>query len=665
MVSKIINEWLEKGLSESTKEELQQEKISLPVITNDEGDIRTPKPLFPLLLEDNELQPDFLPEYLAKLEQKFRRRPSINLDKYFRTENLDKNREISEENRTFIEYDRKSIFLSRVIFNLFERPDSSVPKGSKEYPKVLERNELYQNALERHKKFPEIFIDQHMQTDVIDQVEKQMETIPMLLENKKSMINAYLLKQHYVRNEMKVKRPPKTFLEFFDNKTKFGDYKDFLVNITHHPKILSRFQEALYITEKSINYNTYKNSILEYNGCGTKPSVLNNEQSESESEESFKDGKNAKTVKQADIKYHLSFYFEKMSKDYMVTCIECSPINPSIFIVGHGVSPCRETDHDPRGMVLCWNIHKCGYPEKAFFTEEIVTCLQFSRSKPYLVVVGMRYGLISLFDLRKFEKLSSVNNYSSKVRPIGAIQSIQWVKRKYDVGKELEVILSASMDGMICTWTSGRILDGSIMRYIKRAGSLSKEQQTMLVDTVAGMCMQFQEDSDEIFIVGTIEGQALQVDINDPDSYACIYDCHNGPLYDLQWSPLVKTIFMTTGTDRYIHIWQIGRSKPSKSLTLEETAYKISWSFLKSTLFAAMCSTKILVFDLSVNLHKEIAGYTARENIEFTFLHFCRQNNWLLVGQSDGTVDLCQLINIPELHIEQTTALKNTFHSDY
>lgn len=667
MVSRIINYWLEEGFVVSTKNtnEVTQEKSLIPTIKNENGIIRTPKPLFTSFLEKSKLDPDFLPQNLETIKNKFLHAANINFDNY--VSQIDKNakgQEIEdlELEQIHIDYDRKNIFLSRVMFNLFEMPDSSVAKGSLQYPKVLEKNEFYQRALERHQKFPEDFREKCLQTDFIDSIEKQIETIPMIIKNKSCMVNNYVMTRHYDRQEMKIKPPPKTFKEFCRAKIKFHDYDDFLENIENSPDILFRFKEALYVTEKTLNYNTHQKSILEYNGCKT--DVQTNELSVHGNAEELIDEKKSEIVEHFDIEFHLRFQADKMKNDYLVTCMEFSPINQSIFVVGYGVSRLDEMDHNIRGMVLSWNIHKCGYPEKIYHTDEIVTCLEFSRNEPHLVAVGMRYGLIAIVDLQTSDLFPSVNNYSSKVKPSGTIKSVRWVRKKYAMGKEMEVLLSVSIDGIICCWSYGRILDGHIIRTIKRGGNTAEEQRMVLATDAAGMCMQIKPHNSETFIVGTIEGQTLQADINDPESYTYSYNCHNGPLYDLQWSPIVPDVFMTCGTDRFVHIWQVGNTKPSKSLPLEDVVLKVAWSCVKSTLFAAMCAKIILLFDLSINLHKQVAEFSSSNGLTFRSIAFCPKNNWFLVGQSDGATELHEIVDIPSLKNNQEEALRNIFLSD-
>lgn len=664
MSGKITNGRLQKAFSfsEDIKSEVRRKDSSNPAHHNGKG---TPMPLYASFKEGIELEPDFLPQYFDMCEKNFFQANILDLNKYISevgSGDTLQEQESEELKFIYIEYDRKDIYLSRVIFNLFEMPDSSVAKGSAPYFNVLERNESYQKALEKREKCPENYIEKTLQTDFIDSMEKQIETIPILIENKKCMVNNYLMEKHYERSEIKVKPPPQTFEQFGISKTRFHDYSEFLNSIETFPDILSRVQKSLYVIEKTLNYNSFKNSVLEYNSSNVDlPDIVAFMGADIEGVSSEKI---SVATEGYNIKNHLRFHLEKM-KNYQVTCIECSPVNPSIFVVGYGASKYNETNCNPRGMVLCWNIHKCGYPEKIYHTEEIVTSLEFSRVKPYLVAVGMRYGLIAVFDLRRSMLFSSLNNYSSNVKPLSSIQNIRWMKRKYAMDKEIEVLLSVSMDGIIICWSLGKMLNGRTVRGVKRGENTTGGKNVMIAVDAAGMCMQVKPDDDNIFLVGTAEGQALQADINDPDSYTFFYDCHNGPLYDLKWSPLVPGVFMTCGTDHFIHILQTGRKKPAKSLVLKEVALNVTWSCIKSTLFAAMCKNKVLIFDLSINLHKEIADLSpTKPDLSFTSATFCPKNDWFLVGQSDGIIELYELVDIPPLTVSQEAALKSTFLSE-
>ncbi|GIX97083.1 WD repeat-containing protein 78 [Caerostris extrusa] len=160
----------------------------------------------------------------------------------------------------------------------------------------------------------------------------------------------------------------------------------------------------------------------------------------------------------------------------------------------------------------------------------------------------------------------SSDSKALKENPIGAITSVRWIRKKYSLGKKnRNLFLAVSMDGLLTSYSLGTTLTGNILRTVKRGIDLSKEQRNLILATdAAGMCLQVNPDNTNVFIVGTIEGQALQCEFNDPEDYIQVYDCHYGPTYDIQWSPIVNDVFMTCGADRRVILRDFRKQKRLK-----------------------------------------------------------------------------------------------------
>ncbi|GFV97298.1 WD repeat-containing protein 78 [Trichonephila clavipes] len=670
-IKEIVLEWLEDGFlctEDARKRKVSDESSLIPSVTNDTGEILTPKPLFPIYLEEDiQLESNFLVEYLEVIENILQKGKDKLKDQSSDLKNkgsMQISSDVNHKKCVPIEYERKNIFLSRVVFSVFDIPDSLVTKTSPQYEKVLQRNDLYKKAFDLHREFPEFFQDQNTQEGYTETDSKSIETTPIILKNGATLVNSYKMKEHYDEKEVFVKPPPKTFLEYISSRTKFRNYKEFLEKIPEHPSILSRIRNSLYVMEKSLNYNTYKKSFLSYNDYKTDLEHLLQSPGKIEpkntSESDPKDLEES-TGKQSNIglKHHLQFTLPSLQNDYRVTCIECNSKNPSIFISGYGVLRTKEMDISPRGIVLCWNIHKCEYPERIYHTEEAVECVEFSKSQPYLIAVGMRYGLVTVFDLRNTSSRSSVNNRHSNARPTGTIMNVRWIRKKYSLGADMELLLTVSFDGLLTSWNLGKTLKGSVLRSIKRGENLNKEQRRFfLASDAAGMCLQLKPDDSNSFVVGTIEGQALLGEFNDPEDYTRVYNCHNGPLYDIQWSPVVNDIFMTCGVDRRLIIWDIHRTMLSKTIFLQDSALRLALSNVKSTLFVVLTKKVIYVYDLAVHLHRPLIELQAKEDQCFTCAVFCSKNDWILVGVSNGDINLYELTDVDEPSEDQSKILR-------
>ncbi|KAG8190192.1 hypothetical protein JTE90_011916 [Oedothorax gibbosus] len=672
---KLIEDWLEEGFLrfETSYEKVSEESSLVPYLKNDEGQNITPRPLYPTFVVDVELDPNFLVEYFEVIERALPKakehvNKKVTKDKYVKTSGIIKSSLVGKENIiSSIDYKRNSIFLSKVIFSTYELPDILVPKTSPQYDAVLTRNDLYKHSLSLRQSHPSDILDQSTLVGYAESEDKIAQTTPILFEEKECLVNSFLMKAHYSRPEFATKTPLKSFTEYMNAKIKFQNYKDFIFNVSERPDFLINLKRSLYVLEKSLNYNTYKNTLLSYNNCKSDLEDMiqrHNCDIPSKVSSSSNDSTQLTRVK---LKHHLEFHLSE-TKDYRVTCVECNPKNSSIFISGYGVQSGNEMSKNPRGMVLCWNIHKCEYPEKIYHTEEAVTCVSFSNLQPFLVAVGMRYGLIDVYDLRTSFLKPCGSNRSSKERPTGTIVSIKWKTKSHSLKNDIEVLLSISTDGVITTWSQGKTLEGDVFKKTTRGTNndqTEKHRQLLLASDATGTCLQMKPVDPNIVQFGTMEGQVLKVSSESPEDYMQVFECHNGPTYDLQWSPLVEDVFVTSGGDNKIRIWETGRTKSSKTIALPETVTRLALSNMKSTVFVGLSKQALFVFDLSLDMHKPVLVFKAREFASFTCAVFCPRNNWILVGDSGGFISLYELTDVPESVRNQSESLKNTFLPEY
>ncbi|XP_015910933.2 dynein axonemal intermediate chain 4-like [Parasteatoda tepidariorum] len=657
MMKEVIYSWLEEGFSKydkSLEDDKKQEHTVFPLLISEIGVKITPNPLFSVYLGETELDSSFLTEYLDTIQDSLRQGKKRSEGTHSTIENIDRSQSSAiKKNKIEIDYERKNIFLSSKIIPLFEIADTYISNWSPEYQNVFSKNNNYKQALDYCQKFPSNFQDKSTLIGTVDVSVKQIETTPIILEDKSFLVNAYLMGKHYSRKELYVKPTPKTFQQYIESRTTFRDFREFHHKLPENLEILKRMKTKLYVIEKALNYNTNEKTIVSFSSS-VDPSELSSALETKQSE--------CSTISQVTARQCLEFYLPTLKNKYSVTCIESNPLNPSIFVCGYSTLSDEETEHEARGIVLCWTINKCGYPERIYYLEEAVTSIDISESKPYLIAVGMRYGLVAVIDLQQSDNTSYVTNRSSKDRPVGTIKSIRWMLKRYSLNETVEILLAVSVDGFVTSWKYRKDLEGNVLTTIKKELSEQKaNKQFHISNATLCMCMHPNPDNDDIFAVGTIEGKVFILNLNNPDDHITIKNCHFGSVNDIKWSPLAKNVFFTCSTDRYLHIWELDKTKPSKTLILPDNILSMSLSSINSTLFSAITKHRLYIYDLSTDLHKPIVEVGSKENA-FTALKFCPYNDWLFVGQSDGKVVLFEVTHtVSKLRAIESDILRNIF----
>ena len=68
-------------------------------------------------------------------------------------------------------------------------------------------------------------------------------------------------------------------------------------------------------------------------------------------------------------------------------------------------------------------------------------------------------------------------------------------------------------------------------------------------------CIAFKPDDDTIFLVGTDEGLVYKCTTEYSSKFLNTYQAHDTPVYNIVWNTYVPSIFMTSGAEWHVKIW--------------------------------------------------------------------------------------------------------------
>lgn len=191
-----------------------------------------------------------------------------------------------------------------------------------------------------------------------------------------------------------------------------------------------------------------------------------------------------------------------------VTSIQWNPKYPDLFAVGYG-----SYDFLKRvtGLICCYTIKNPIWPEYQFQTESDVMCLDFHPLHPALIAVGLYDGTVMVFDIRI--KGNSKPIYMSTVRTNKHTDPVWQVKWNIDESIKDLNFYSISSDGRVTNWTLMKNkLEAEEVVKLKlvideNKGLVENKKEQFLYGLAGGMCFDFNQFQDHLFLVGTEEGK--------------------------------------------------------------------------------------------------------------------------------------------------------------
>ncbi|XP_077424536.1 dynein axonemal intermediate chain 4 [Vanacampus margaritifer] len=368
------------------------------------------------------------------------------------------------------------------------------------------------------------------------------------------------------------------------------------------------------------------------------------EEKEEEEEEEEEEEKEEDAVKPS---LELLWIFScELTKGWNITCMAWNKKNPDLLAVGYG-------DYRPgkKGLICCWSIKNLSWPERLYHCHSGITAVDFSANNPDKMAVGMHDGTVAIFSVRNRESRTFLtSSIDCKKRHVHPVWHVTWVKQEMTLSEEdvVESVVSVSEDGRVLKWLlCSHGLDGvgmlelrRIQDGIKKAEGNKTKREGILVSTATpGLCLDFQPTDHSIYLAGTSEGVIHKCSVSNNHHYLALYQKHLCPVNHVQWSPFSPDVFLSGSADWTIQLWKEDCLTPAMGFTsIQSPVLSIRWSPLWPSVFAAIKSEQLEIWDLNASMLDPVIVEPAPRGINLTSMLFARGSDCILVGDSSGQV---------------------------
>ena len=143
----------------------------------------------------------------------------------------------------------------------------------------------------------------------------------------------------------------------------------------------------------------------------------------------------------------------ELTRGRSVTFISFNKHNEDIICISYG--ECKTNPNSSPGLVLCWSLKNPEWPERIYKSSSPVSAIDFSRSNSNLLAVGYVDGRIAIYDVRRKESASVLDNVGLLGKHRETVWELKWVEQERIRGDEQsrgENLVSISTDGRVTQW---------------------------------------------------------------------------------------------------------------------------------------------------------------------------------------------------------------------
>ena len=119
----------------------------------------------------------------------------------------------------------------------------------------------------------------------------------------------------------------------------------------------------------------------------------------------------------------------------------------------------------------------------------------------------------------------------------------------------------------------------------------------------------FKPDDDNIFLVGTEEGDIYLASTEFSTEFLMKYSAHCTPINSIMWNTFYPSVFLSCAHEYCVNVWHKDHVSPLVRYDLGSQVGDIAWAPYSRTVFAAVTiDCRVVVFDLTVNKYSPICN---------------------------------------------------------
>ncbi|KAI8806509.1 WD40-repeat-containing domain protein [Cladochytrium replicatum] len=351
------------------------------------------------------------------------------------------------------------------------------------------------------------------------------------------------------------------------------------------------------------------------------------------------------------------FVCEK-EKRKQVTAICCSPKFRDLFAIGYGS---YDFSKQGPGMIACFTLKNPSYPEFLYVTESGVMCLDIHPQHPSMIAVGLFDGSVCVYNLQKKSDHPVFKSLAGK--HTDSVWQICWQKDDLDENMNFS---SVSSDGRVTQWTlvKNELVYTDIIKLEHQSALLASakpaltdstsssegsanaatqrpilKEEEKLFGKASGLCFDFNKSEDDVFVVGTEEGQIHKCSKAYNSQYLLTFEGHQMGVYMVRYNKFNTKILLSASSDWTVKLWDHNLPKPIMTFDLNSPVGDVAWAPYSSTVFAAATGEgKVFVFDLDINKYEPICEQRVVRKTRLTHIAFNPFEPIILVGDEKGNV---------------------------
>ena len=336
-----------------------------------------------------------------------------------------------------------------------------------------------------------------------------------------------------------------------------------------------------------------------------------------------------------------------------VTSVCWNSHNDDILAAGYGKFYYSEVT---TGMVMIWNIKNPVQPERVYNFPIPVTSIDFSKQHPNLLAVGFYNGDIKVLDISD-PKVKCIGATDREDSPLfEPIWQLSWYTDD-DYYKGMEFLMAVSQDGRVSKFSlENNMRYFHMMRICRAEGKLKGLKVTARCDPPgvpivrhpSAVVFTQHPVVSTVYYVGTSEGVVHKCSKNYYHQHVDLFLAHEGPIYQIKFSPFCNKLFLTCGDDWTTRIWAEGISEPLMELSKTMQSVQCAdWSSSYSTIVATISSSDIFIWDLQRKAYAPQSVTKSPTKARNTIVQFTRNGLCLLVADVEGYIHVFSLEDMP------------------